>query len=162
MAGFTNEYAITNSISNTTTLYGSFAQVKNSAIRNYERRNEPSFGGRTIFSFENKNKSLEGWKFIAGSEAQFGYFNTQVSKNKNGKPDTLQTNDDVNFSLYSFFAQADGNIDNKWFITAGLSFNKTKVDFTRLSRYPVSNQSRSYKNELAPTLALKRKLFKKC
>ena len=158
LTGFTNDYSFNSTISNTTTLYGSFAQVKNSAIRNYERRIEPAFGGRTIFSFENKKNSPMGWKFIAGSEMQFGFFNTQVSKNKDGSPDSLQTNDDIDFSLYSFFVQADGNINNKWFITTGLSINKTNIDFIRLSNFPTTKQSRSYKNELAPSLAIKRKV----
>ena len=43
---------ITNSFKNATTLYGAFSQIKNAAVRNYERRNEPSFGGRTVFTFK--------------------------------------------------------------------------------------------------------------
>src|SRR5215213_8988862 len=38
-AGFTNDYDISSSFRNATTLYGAFTQVKNPAIRNYERRN---------------------------------------------------------------------------------------------------------------------------
>ena len=161
-AGFTNVYNISPAFKNATTLYGAFAQIKNPAIRNYERRNEPSFGGRTLFTYNKKSEieysgqKTNSFQLVGGSEFQQGYFNTQVSKNKNGNPDTLQTNDDINFTVYNFFVQGDISIKEKWFINAGLSLNKTKVAFTRLSKYPVVKQSRSYQNELAPRISLKK------
>ncbi len=158
-AGFTNIYQINSSFKNSTTLYGAFTQIKNPAIRNYERRNEPSFGGRTFFTFEKKTISAASdqniFQLVGGSEFQEGHFNTQVSKNKNGNPDTLQTNDDIDYTTYNFFLQGDANIKDKWFINTGLSLNKTKVVFTRLNKYPVTKQSRNYQNELAPRISLK-------
>ena len=97
---------------------------------------------------------------IGGGELQEGYFNTQVSKNKQGNPDTLQTNDDVRYSNYSIFLQADADFDTKWFITAGVSLNQSKVTITRLNKYPVTPQSRTYGNEWSPRVALLRKLTK--
>ncbi|MEI9809757.1 MAG: TonB-dependent receptor [Bacteroidota bacterium] len=71
LAGFSNQYHITSSFKNSTSLYGAFAQIKNSAIRNYERRNEPQFGGRSSFIY---NTTLNGagpsvsrrWRVSAG------------------------------------------------------------------------------------------------
>lgn len=161
-AGFTDIYNFNKSFKNITTLYGTFAQIKNSAIRNYERRNEPSYGGRTVFIY-NKIPGIEysgqqesSFQLVGGSEFQKGFFNTQVAKNKNGNPDTLQTNDDINYTTYSFFIQGDLSINETWFINTGISLNKTKVAFTRLSRYPVLQQSRNYRNELAPRLSFKK------
>lgn len=161
-AGFTNVYNISSAFKNSTTLYGAFAQIKNPAIRNYERRNEPSFGGKTLFTYNKKSEieysgqKVSSFQLVGGSEFQQGYFNTQVSKNKNGNRDTLQTNDDINFTVYNFFVQGDINIKEKWFINAGVSLNKTKVDFTRLSKYPVVKQSRIYQNELAPRISVRK------
>ncbi|TXJ27321.1 MAG: TonB-dependent receptor [Chitinophagaceae bacterium] len=153
LAGFTNRYEINSSLQNATTLYGAFSQIKNPTFRNYERRNEPSYGGRTTFTWKNKQ-----WQLAGGAEFQQGFFNTQVSKNRNGNPDTLQTNDDINYKNLSVFLQADWNLEGKWFLQGGLSINKTTVEFSRLSSYPVVKQSRSYKNELAPRLSLMRKI----
>lgn len=153
LAGFTNRYEISSSLQNATTLYGAFSQIKNPTIRNYERRNEPSYGGRTTFTWKNKQ-----WQLAGGAEFQQGFFNTQVSKNRNGNPDTLQTNDDINYKNLSVFLQADWSMEGKWFLQGGLSLNKTNVEFSRLSSYPVVKQSRSYKNELAPRLSLMRKI----
>ncbi len=156
MAGFNHQYYFTPTFKNTTTLYGMFAQVQNPTFRNYERRNEPSLGGRTSFVYE---KQLQASKLqvVAGGELQQGFFNTQVSKNKNGRPDTLQTNDDIQYRTYSIFAQADLAINDSWIITAGASINKSTVDFTRLSSYPTAKQSRSYKGEISPRIALQKK-----
>lgn len=161
-AGFTNLYSINSLFKNATTLYGAFAQIKNPAIRNYERRNEPSFGGRTVFTYKKKlainhsGQKETSFQLNAGGEFQQGYFITQVSKNKNGNPDTLQTNDDINYTTYSFFIQGDAAIRESWFVNTGISLNKTKVYFTRLSSYPVVKQVRSYKSELAPRISLKK------
>jgi iron complex outermembrane recepter protein len=156
LAGFSNQYHITSSFKNSTSLYGAFAQIKNSAIRNYERRNEPHFGGRSSFIYTTKINTA-GFQLVGGGEFQRGYFNTQVAKNKNGNPDTLQTNDDISYTTYSIFLQGDINIHEKWIATAGVSMNKSKVGFTRLSVYPVTSQSRTYQNELAPRFSLLRK-----
>jgi iron complex outermembrane recepter protein len=156
-AGINHRYNFTKAFKNSTTLYSAFAQVKNPTFRNYERRNEPGFGGRTSFIYEKKIKETSV-QIVAGAELQYGFFNTQVSKNKNGNPDTLQTNDDIQYTNSSFFAQADINVKNNWIFTAGLSVNKLKVDFTRLNNYPVSQQGRTYKNELSPRLGVQKKI----
>jgi iron complex outermembrane receptor protein len=159
LVGVQQLYSFNEYFKNSTALYAAFAQIKNPTFRNYERRNEPHFGGRTSFSF---NKQFDKTKFqlIGGGELQEGYFNTQVSKNKQGNPDTLQTNDDVRYSNYSLFLQADADFDTKWFITAGVSLNQSKVTITRLNKYPVTPQSRTYGNEWSPRVALLRKLTK--
>jgi iron complex outermembrane recepter protein len=151
LAGMSGVFRLVPDFKNTTTIYGAFAQIKNPAIRNYERRNEPSFGGRSVFDFQKKREKIS-LGFFAGTEWQQGYFNTQVSKNKNGNPDTLLANDDVNNTALSFFGQVTADIDDKWFLLAALSVNKTKISITRLNQYPVLIQSRTYRNETAPLL----------
>ena len=156
-AGIIHAYYFTPAFKNTTTLYGTFAQIQNPTFRNYERRNEPSLGGRTSFVYE-KQLHETHLQLVGGAELQQGFFNTQVSKNRNGQPDTLQTNDDIHYSTYSIFAQADLSFKDSWILTAGASINKSTVQFTRLSSYPTSKQSRSYKSELSPRIALLKKL----
>ena len=157
-AGFSNQYTFNTRWSNQTTLYGAFNQVKNAAVRNYERRLEPSAGGRTVFNYEKKAKDGSHAKYSAGSEMQAGWFNTRVSRNRNGQPDTVQTNDDIRFWVANFFLQGDWIIQEQWFINTGFSLNQSSVRFARLSIYPVNPQQRTYRNELAPRLSLRRNL----
>ncbi len=155
LAGVSGVFRLAPGFRNTTTFYGAFAQIKNAAIRNYERRNEPSFGGRTVFDYK---RSLNNVRlgFVAGTEWQQGYFNTLVSKNRNGNPDTVQTNDDISNTAMTVFAQATADIQDNWFLMGSVSVNKTKIAITRLSKYPVVTQSRTYRNEIAPMFSVKR------
>lgn len=157
LAGIHQQYNFSPAFINSTSLYGTFAQIQNPTFRNYERRSEPGWGGRTSFVYEKKINKMQ-LQLVAGGELQEGFFNTQVAKNKNGNPDTLQTNDDIRYTTYSFFAQANADFNNSWIITAGAGINKSKVIFTRLSSYPVLKQGRTYQNELSPRLALQKKI----
>ncbi len=140
-------------------MYGSFTQFTNPTFRDWERRTEPSFGGRTSFIYEKKVNDTK-IQLVGGAELQTGNFNAIVSKNKNGNADTLLTNDDIKYNNYSIFAQGDFNFKESWIITAGASINKTKVDFTRLNAYPVLVQNRTFKSEISPRLALQKVLAK--
>jgi iron complex outermembrane receptor protein len=153
LAGFTHLFRLAPWFKNTTTLYGAFAQIKNPAIRNYERRLEPSFGGRTVFNYSRRVENVK-FDITGGAELQQGWFNIQVSKNKNGNPDTLQTNDDINNKAFSYFAQVITEINYSWFITTGISANNTKVEIIRRNNYPVVPQNRTYKNEITPRLSV--------
>ena len=156
LAGITHNNAINNSFNHKTTLYGAYAPVKNSAVRNFERRTEPHFGGKTILSYitEWGGSKHNIFKWDNGVEFQQGYFNTQVANNKNGSPDTLQTNDDINSTVYSFLTQANLDVGERWVFTAGASINKNKLQFTRLSEYPVKQQRFNFNNEFAPRVAV--------
>ncbi|MFM9910531.1 MAG: TonB-dependent receptor [Chitinophagaceae bacterium] len=157
LAGVVHQYYFNPYFKNSTSLYGAFAQIKNPTFRNYERRNEPHFGGRTVFSYEKKwNDAKMQW--VAGGEWQQAYFNTQVSKNKNGNQDTLQTNDDVQYTNYSVFVQGDVTVHKNWIFSAGGSINKSSVEFTRLNKYPVLTQGRTYKNEFSPRISILKKI----
>jgi iron complex outermembrane receptor protein len=153
LAGFSNLFRFSTRLKNTTTLYGAYAQIKNPAIRNYERRMEPSIGGRSVFNYRHIFNSVT-IDATAGAELQQGYFNIQVSKNKNGNPDTLQTNDDVKNKSFSYFVQFITEIKHKWYFTTGISANRTKVEITRRNSYPITPLSRVYKNEVTPRLSL--------
>ncbi|HMI61054.1 MAG TPA: TonB-dependent receptor, partial [Puia sp.] len=51
-AGFSNEYRFDEHWSNTTAVYGAYTDFTNPGIRVYEVRQEPHFGGRTVFQYK--------------------------------------------------------------------------------------------------------------
>jgi iron complex outermembrane receptor protein len=155
LAGINNEYAFNAVFSNTTVLYGAFAHIRNPAIRNYETRNEPHYGGRSFFTWKKKD-GRNDWTLITGGEYQEGLFNIQVAENLNGEPDTLQSNDDAKQRTYNVFLQGDAAIDKKWFITAGVSLTNAAVTIARKNNYPVVRQTKKYRNEISPRIAVLR------
>ncbi|TAH03019.1 MAG: TonB-dependent receptor [Sphingobacteriales bacterium] len=156
LVGITSTYQFNTAFKNTTAVYAAYAQIKNPTFRNYERRSEPHYGGRSSFSYTKKTKQTTV-TIITGIEWQQGYFNTQVSKNKNGNPDTLQTNDDINSNVVTGFIQTDINIGDSWLLNAGASINKSSIEITRLNKYPVVAQKRTYQNEWAPRISMVKK-----
>lgn len=163
LAGLTSQTAFSPSFRWQTTLFGVYNQVKNAAIRNYERRKEPGYGGRTVLTWkkdwdeDNSGKAQQHLQWVTGAEWQQGLFNTLVSGNRNGQPDTVQTNDDIRFTTGHIFLQGEFNFRDEWLIQGGISLNRTAVSFTRLNRYPVITQNRRYRNELAPRLVATRR-----
>lgn len=153
LAGLNHQYKLHARWTNTTALYGAFALVENAAIRNYESRSEPHLGGRTVFAYEQHGQQ-HSVKWQTGVEYQAGFFNTQVSGNRNGSRDTLRTNDDLRFQTGFLFSQLDLSFNGKVFVSGGVSVNRNDVRITRLFPSPVQEQARQYRSEWAPRLQL--------
>ena len=155
--GLSNEYHFSPDWLNTTSVYGAYTDFRNPTIRTYEVRKEPHFGGRTVFQF----KHAYSWADLqvnAGAEGQKGFFNTRDFKNNNGAQDSLQTDDDINNWQYMVFGQVDLKFHHGWIVTAGASFNKSSVQFSRVSSPPAVMQSRTFENKIAPRLSVLKKL----
>jgi iron complex outermembrane receptor protein len=158
LAGLTHTYRFSEHVENTTVVYGAFSQIRNPTFLNYERRTEPHLGGRTVFTWQQQlNRTQIQW--LLGAEAQVGFFNTKVFKNNQGKPDTLQTDDEINNRTGFAFAQTDIRFPGDWTLSAGVSFNKSTIRITRLSVPLFEPVKRSYSNELAPRVALSKKIL---
>jgi iron complex outermembrane receptor protein len=155
--GISHDFLITPQLKQTTTLYGAVSTFANPTIRNFERRSEPNAGGRAFFTYEpavQKGKL----KIITGAELQNGWYNIRVYRNRTGQSDSLQTEDNINPTTWNVFAQADWQLSKGWSVTAGASINRNKIEITRLNQFPLRTQSRTYENELAPRIAILKKL----
>ncbi|MHB1922574.1 MAG: TonB-dependent receptor family protein [Chitinophagaceae bacterium] len=156
-AGAVNQFQFNSQIKNTTAIYGTFSQFVSPTLFNFKRRMEPHFGGRTVFQyrlpFVDHPAYLE-W----GAEGQDGFFNAKVYHNHLGSQDSLITDDNIHIWQYFIFAQAVMEIQSGWSISAGVSWNKTGVGFTRLTVFPVTTQSRNYGSILAPRIAISKSL----
>jgi iron complex outermembrane recepter protein len=156
LVGATNTQQFNPDWKNITTLYGAFTQLKNPTTRNYGRTSEPHFGGRTVFQYQ-KKLGETSLTFHAGAELQKGFTAVRIYATNKGNPDTLQTDDEINNYQAFVFTQLTAQIKT-WVITGGLSLNQLNVEFTRLSTVPSTVQKRTYNNELAPRLAILKKL----
>src|SRR5450631_1798275 len=153
MAGITNTYRFNQKFQNTTNFYAAYTNYVNPTFRNYEFRSEPHFGGRTVFNY-----TTDFLHFSFGGEAQKGFFQTQDYGNKNGSPDTLQTNDNINTWTYTLFAQADVFFGKGWQASAGLSYNESFIGIDRISVPGFVPRNKTFSNELAPRIAISKKI----
>jgi iron complex outermembrane receptor protein len=158
LAGCTHTYRFSEHMENSTVVYGAFSQIRNPTFLNYERRTEPHLGGRTVFTWQHQlNRTQIQW--LLGAEAQVGFFNTKTFKNNQGRPDTLQTDDEINNRTGFAFVQTDIRFPGDWSLSAGVSLNKSTIRITRLSVPLFEPVKRSYSNELAPRIALSKKII---
>jgi iron complex outermembrane receptor protein len=139
---------------NTSSVYVAATRLLNPSIRNYGRTNEPNFGGRTFFEYAGKVGNSSKINLVTGAEFQQGISSVRIYANKNGNPDTLQTDDEINNQVFFAFTQATLELTHGWLATAGLSVNSQDISITRLSTVPSLEQNREYKNELAPRIAV--------
>ncbi len=153
LAGVNHLFKITDDLSNNTVLFAAVTNFENAAVRNFEKRKEPQWGGRTSFVW-NTHKNISSNQVVAGVEWQHGNYNIRVSNNVNGAAGNLQTNDDVRNRMYTAFLQNEYSQGEKWTLHTGISVHQANVRFNRLSTSPNSVQERSYKNEVSPRIAL--------
>jgi iron complex outermembrane recepter protein len=89
-------------------------------------------------------------------------FNTQrVYGNNNGEIDTLQSDDEIYNNQAFVFLQGRAELNNGWIITAGASLNEFELNFKRFSTIPTIKDERKFNNEIAPRIALLKKLTPK-
>jgi iron complex outermembrane receptor protein len=158
LAGITHEYQFTEHLLNISTVYGAFSQIKNPTFRNYERRTEPHFGGRSLFKWGHHFSNID-LQLLFGGEAQKGFFNTKTFANANGQPGAVITDDEINNWVYSFFMQGDIRLPHDLNITAGASINKSSMIITRLTGPATLPVKRTFTNELAPRIAVSKKII---
>ena len=158
LAGINHQYRFNENFQNTTVVYGAFSNVKNPTFRNYERRSEPHFGGRTVFTL-NKQWEQSNLQVSFGGEGQRGFFNTKTFGNKGGNPDTVQTDDDIDNYIYSGFVQGDLHLQGDWSISAGVSINKSSITITRLTGPATGKLNATFNSEWAPRIAISKKVI---
>jgi iron complex outermembrane receptor protein len=151
--GFNHQYEWNDRWSNKTGVYGTFTQFKNPAIRNYERRTEQSFGGRT-----NTQYRFSHGKLNFGAEFQHGFSPVSVYDNNQGISGDQQSADEISITTYFGFAQAEFFLPADMFLTVGASLNKLNVNFTRLSDTPPLLEERKFKAVFSPRVALLKKI----
>lgn len=152
-SGISHRLQIGANSSNTTSVYGAFSRFTNPTIRNVERRLEPHVGARNVFRWQ-PAIAKGHLSFIAGGEVQQGWYNIRNYNNNNGTSGALQYEDEVQPLIGMLFAQADYRLPGGWNVTAGASSNQNRIRITRLSIIPPRLFERTYRNELAPRLAL--------
>lgn len=149
-AGITHQYRF-DRWQNRTSVYGNLVNFENAAIRNYERRVEQSFGGRTVtevpLTLGQARVSLTG-----GGEFQSGFWPIKVYENIGGQTGILQSDNEVRIWNYSVFGQAEV-FWRKWTATAGASLNGLTYSIQTLSSVPALIQDRKFSPVVSPRLA---------
>jgi iron complex outermembrane receptor protein len=156
LAGASLNAYIGHGFANKTVLYGMFTDLRNPNIQNYDHNSEPHTGIRSVFTFKPRMVKNE-LTFQAGTELQQGFASVSIHKNVNGNADSLRTNDNINNRQALVFTQANYETEG-WILTAGASLNFLRIQFERFSPATSGKQIRRFSNNIAPRIAILKKL----
>ncbi len=145
--GLHNRYAFSKLITNSTTLYGFYNETTNPAIQNVEDKEEPHWGGRTVFNYK-----LNSFSVDFGGEFQQGDFKYKTYQNLSGNRGSLRTDDRVKINQLMAFTQLDWRYC-QLLLTAGASVNRVNLIFNRTSTSPAINATKTYAAEVQPRFA---------
>lgn len=154
IGGLANEWHISNSLKNVTSVFGSYVDFKNPFITNYEQRYEGTYGLRSYFELSGKPDSVINWKVNLGVEWQQTNSDINNYGNVSGARDTAQTLDKINTNQHFFFARYLADINRKLHIEAALSLNFYDYKFRNI--YPNEEAdftNRHFTPQLMPRLA---------
>jgi len=146
------EYQIDHHWSNRTGAYGTFTKFENSAIRNYERKTEQSFGMRSVTTYV-----ISSLKINIGGEYQYGFSPIRIYDNNSGLVGANQSDDEITSTSSLVFAQFNSELAYNFFITAGASYNFYTIDFNRLLP-STTHAKRNFTPVFSPRIAVLKKL----
>ena len=149
--GVSHEYEISTRWSNRTGVYGTFTKFENPTIRSteYERKTEQSAGIRTVTQYKSEN-----FKLNIGGEYQYGFTPSRTYQNVKGAVGALQTDTETITQSGFLFSQVDVTLPYEFFLTAGASYNLSKINYSSLIALPVVQESRNFSSVISPRVAL--------
>lgn len=150
--GVSHEYFFNKQLHNRTSVYGNLVKFENAAIRNYDHRNEQSFGARSVTTFHHTLGNAR-FTLLGGGEFQWGFLPTKSYENLQGKEGALLADDEARVFQLSVFGQGELRW-KKLSATAGLSYNVQRLNFHRLSDVDSRPEELTYDPELMPRLAV--------
>lgn len=137
--------------------YSSYTDYTNPSIRNYERRTESNFGGRTDTQYEFEKNNWKG-KLTAGAEWQHFYSPLTDYGNRLGVQDTIQTDDRLTSNNVLAFIQAEIDPPHNFYLTIGGSGNFLNYNFNRLAGPLSGQQKRNFDPVFSPRIALLKRI----
>ncbi|WP_332367972.1 TonB-dependent receptor [Spirosoma telluris] len=157
--GLSHEYRWSDRIQNTTVIYGTTTDFANPFITNYEKRTDLGLGGRTVTQFRFPNSPLPTVVTV-GAELLRNFLVDRNFGNRAGVSDTIQTDEELISRQTTVFAQAETELPGHFRLTAGLSRNDVRYDFTRFmvrkGGLPTAMITRNFTPVWLPRVALLR------
>lgn len=132
LMALTHKFQITERFSNQASVYGSFSDFENPFNFDYKIDSRKSGGIRSNYTYETfigKTNAI----FTVGTEMQASSYASRNFQNSGGVLDSLNFDDELKVQSQLIFLNAQFDLPNDWFITAGLSFNTLKYDINRLA-----------------------------
>ncbi len=125
----------------------------NPYLTDYEKRSEDNMGIGTSLTLHTQTANTS-FQWINGAEWLYNHALTTDYGNRAGVPDTVQFTDNIYANQWFAFSQAQLVINQKWNITAGMSFNNQSYRYKRLTDLSSNYVDRNINSVFTPRLAI--------
>ena len=125
----------------------------NPYLTDYEKRSEDNTGIGTSLTLHTQTAHTS-FQWINGAEWLYNHALTTDYGNRAGVPDTVQFTDNIYANQWFAFSQAQLVINQKWNITAGMSFNNQSYRYKRLTDLSSNYVNRNINAVFTPRLAV--------
>ena len=131
LAGISHDADINESLSNLTTLYGTFSAFENPFNLDYKKDSRKSGGGRTRFYLDTDIGDVRT-RFTFGGEYQAANYAARNYENTGGSTGALNFDDEIKIQSSLLFLNTEVDLPADFYLTAGLSYNRLKYNLNRL------------------------------
>ncbi|HKK24254.1 MAG TPA: TonB-dependent receptor, partial [Gracilimonas sp.] len=131
LAGISHDADISESLSNLTTLYGTFSAFENPFNLDYKKDSRKSGGGRTRFYLDTNIGDVRT-RFTFGGEYQAANYAARNYENTGGSTGALNFDDEIKIQSSLLFLNTEVDLPADFYLTAGLSYNRLKYNLNRL------------------------------
>lgn len=156
--GVSNRLYFSSSLSLVLAGNASYTDFRNPFITNYEQRFENTLGLRSYIEWSKASHNSLSLAIRAGIETQSTGTRISNSGNDRGRRDTLQSADRMKANQSFYFLHFSSSPVENLNIRAGLSTNVFGYTFKTLYPTPSDQQTRHFKHEWLPDLAVSYKL----
>jgi iron complex outermembrane receptor protein len=153
--GVVNEYHFDNNWRNVLSVFGTYVNLANPFLTDYEQRYEGTYGFRTYFEYQANGTVHYKWKTDFGVEWQQTNSDINNYGNDLGIRDTAQTLDKINTNQHFFFVRYVAGIAKRLHAEGALSLNFYDYEFRNV--FPndeTAFTNRSFTPDLMPRIAL--------
>lgn len=137
--GIAHEAKLSNHLTHTLSVFGSYTDFENPFITNYEYRIEKNIGMRTYLSYSDTLRAQIPWQMQLGYEGQTGRNRIDNYDNNGGVAGDVQAKDELDNTQQSFFYRGMMLLYDRWRMEASVGINKAKIDYQ--TYFPESAQS---------------------
>jgi iron complex outermembrane receptor protein len=153
--GVVNEYHFDDHWRNVLSVFGSYVDLANPFLTDYEQRYESTYGFRTYFEYKSDDHMGYRWRTDFGVEWQQTNSDINNYGNDLGVRDTAQTMDKINTNQHFFFVRYVADITRRLHAEGALSDNFYDYEFKNV--YPndeTAFTNRPFTAQLMPRIAL--------
>jgi iron complex outermembrane receptor protein len=151
--GLSNEWQISSAFKQVTSVFGSYTDLKNPFITNYEHRKETTYGLRTYIQYAERSAALN-YMFNFGLESMGTGTDFNNSDNNLGVPGNLQAHDKLKAASNFAFLHLNFDFFDRLLLELSASANLYKYNYESIAPVAIPKQSNTFDVQIMPRVAL--------